>query len=806
MTQVSTQENRSRVIDGVAQSVPLKAGLAEAGLRIVAVSPESASDDGSIDALKLRGVDHDSRRIVPGMGFLALPAVRDDAERSRHGARYAIAALSRGAVAVFCDTADFDWVRELVEESSEAVSAPIIGLPNLTQAVPRIVDVFEGLPAFGRRGSRQSRAGADGAAKATVYTAENDSAASPQGGFGDPDVGVLVAVTGTDGKTTTAHWIAALLDGALGRYRSRAQEVEINRRGVVSGREVTSRRAVSSTWVVGTLGAGPAPAVREAVATQVHTPLTTPDRIELRRLLRRASLADAQAVVMEASSHALDQGRLDGLSLDVAVLTQLGHDHLDYHGSLEAYAAAKARLFRDYTPTGRWVVNLDDSFGRSLWRSALDASVNEAALGNDAVPEAGFRLWGYSVGRRLAQDADEIGVGSVGLGLGPVAGAGVVEVTSVCPTAEGLNLTLRLWRGEAEGWRPLRLGSTVAPPAQGPGAIGLSHDFDVTALAGETTSATPASGHDVGRDAETLSFTLPALGRFQAENVAAALAAVCAVIDGRAYPCAVAADDVLATLFAVSVPVLVDLPAVPGRMERFVVAGVNVVVDYAHTPGALNATLLTLSEHVACDGAEIICVMGCGGDRDVAKRPLMGAVAARLADVVWVTDDNPRSESPAAIRAAILAGAQAEPLRRARMIKECANRRDAIAGAVAMARPGDFVLVAGKGHETGQWIGGERHEHSDRAFVVELASAARFAASNDRATGTRSAYKFEWPKSTLSHRAKTNSDCTVRRVGRLLLEAASRTHALRRSAPVRVIGLQYVGVDGALDACAGEAA
>lgn len=377
----------------------------------------------------------------------------------------------------------------------------------------------------------------------------------------------LIGVTGTDGKTSTSVYLAQAL----------------HRRGVPSG-------------LLGTLGYGVWGELSE-------TGLTTPDALTLWRWLATLRDRGARRVVMEVSSHALAQGRVDGLSFAVAVLTNLSRDHLDYHTSPAAYAAAKRRLFIELAASHA-VLNLDDGFGREL----------AAALGPRAV--------GYS--------------------LGPNAGDGLAG----CVCARNLQLT----------------------------PTGLRLHITSTWGEGELTS------------------TL--LGRFNASNLLAALATLL-VLD-------VPLDEALERLSRVG--------NAPGRMERFGGAGRPlIVVDYAHTPQALEHALTALRAH---GNGRLWCVFGCGGERDRGKRPLMGGIAERLADQVVITNDNPRGEDPETIVAQILSG-----LQRPQQARVEHDRAAAIRIALNGAGAGDRVLIAGKGHEQYQLLGGRRLPFSDQAVV-----------------------------------------------------------------------------------------
>lgn len=392
--------------------------------------------------------------------------------------------------------------------------------------------------------------------------------------YGRPsDQLALVGVTGTNGKTTCSQWIARALS-ATGR----------------------------SCAVIGTLGNGFPDALAEAANT-------TPDALALHRLLGDYRAAGAGACAMEVSSIGLDQGRCHGARFSLAVFTNLTRDHLDYHGTMAAYAAAKERLFAWPELNGA-VVNLDDAFGRELL----------------AQTTATLRI-GYTLEGRQAAEADWR-----------------LAAEDLCHGPEGLAFTLVAPQGRA------RIDT---------GLVGRYNVANLLAVAG----------------------SLLALG-LGFETVVAELA--------RLQP-----------------------PA--GRMQRLGGAGQPlVVVDYAHSPDALDNALAALREVAAERGGKLICVFGCGGDRDKGKRPLMGAVAARLADQVLLTSDNPRSEDPAAILADILAGAPGAAVE--------IDRQIAVSSAIGTAAVADVVLVAGKGHEPYQEIMGEtgliRRPYSDIEAVA----------------------------------------------------------------------------------------
>ncbi|PID49614.1 MAG: UDP-N-acetylmuramoyl-L-alanyl-D-glutamate--2,6-diaminopimelate ligase [Proteobacteria bacterium] len=378
----------------------------------------------------------------------------------------------------------------------------------------------------------------------------------------------VVGVTGTDGKTSVTHFISEAL-------------------------QVLGDKAA----VLGTLGIG-MPG-RLQVATH-----TTPDAIRVQQHLHDLRQQDFTALAMEVSSHALDQGRVNAVPFHTAVLTNLTRDHLDYHGTVEAYAEAKRRLF--FWPGLRQVVlNLDDAFGQSIWRDLQHTDVQLSA---------------YGVG-----DVDNYPPRSVMAKQVRFTQAGI-EAEIVTPVGAGL-------------------------------------------------------------------LRAPVLGQFNLHNLLATLA----VLLGKG----IGLDDALNALRQVK--------TVPGRMERVQgpVGAALTVVDYAHTPGALEQVLKAVRVHTT---GRLLCVFGCGGDRDKGKRPLMAAVAERLADQVIVTDDNPRTESPASIFADIATGFAES----AQLVFEH-DRGKAIRWAIQQAGAGDTVLIAGKGHETVQILADRTVPFDDRA-------------------------------------------------------------------------------------------
>ena len=410
--------------------------------------------------------------------------------------------------------------------------------------------------------------------------------------FGEPSRALeVVGVTGTNGKTSTVQLLAQALHG-LGQRPA----------------------------TIGTLGAGLHGALREGERT-------TPDAIAVQELLADFRDEGATHVAMEVSSHALDQGRVNAVAFDVAVFTNFTRDHLDYHGTMEAYGAAKARLFA-WPGLGTAIVNVDDAFGRALAarlaRNAAPAPPRHArASGNDAVTE-GAREDDAPTLLRYGVDNDEADV----------------VARAVRTSATGL---------EFEALTPW-----------GSGAI-------------ETRL----------------------LGRFNVSNLLAVIACLGALgVPFERIRAAVAALDPVA-----------------GRMNRIGgdAARPLVVVDYAHTPDALEQALTALRAH--CSG-RLVCVFGCGGERDAGKRPQMGAIAEALADRIVITDDNPRGEDGDAIVAQIVAG-----LGRAEEATIERDRAGAISLAIAEAQAGDVVLIAGKGHEPYQEVAGRRQPFDDLAVA-----------------------------------------------------------------------------------------
>lgn len=462
---------------------------------------------------EVSGLSLDSRTLRPGDAFVALRGARS------HGLDHALQARDRGAVVVLHDD---------TASLPDGLDLPAVALPDLAAALPKLASRCWGV-----------------------------------------DVGALdlVAVTGTNGKSSVAWLLAQALDGAM----------------------------------IGTLGWG-------RPGQQQPSTHTTPDLFSLYRRLAELRRRGVDTVVLEASSHALDQGRLNGLVFTSTVFTTLGHDHLDYHADQAAYAAAKARLFTDFE-SRRKLINLDDGFGAGL----------------------------------------------------------------------------------------------AAQLAGTPGLVGYSLEGHPDALATAELLSSDRNGLAATFQVEGNRFTARSrlLGRVNLWNlliVAAELAA--RGLDDRAI-----------------VERLERLAPVPGRMEPVrATAAPLAIVDYAHTPDALDNALKSARE--LCEGL-LWCVFGCGGDRDRDKRPRMGRIAERLADRIVLTDDNPRHEDGLAIIRAIQAGMQ-HP-QRSLVIRE---RARAIAHALGEAGESDVVLVAGKGHEAEQIVGDRRLPCDDRQNVRQALGVA----------------------------------------------------------------------------------
>ncbi|MBW8844893.1 MAG: UDP-N-acetylmuramoyl-L-alanyl-D-glutamate--2,6-diaminopimelate ligase [Burkholderiales bacterium] len=461
----------------------------------------------------------DSRQVQPGDAFIAWPGY------ARDGREYVAAALAAGASTCLVEEADV--------ERFGFVDARVASLPGLKARTGEIAAVFFGKPT---------------------------------------DTLDVIAVTGTNGKTSSAWWIAQ-----------------------------ASAQLGKRCGVVGTLGIGEPPKLD-------YNGLTTPDPVLLQAAFARMRDEDFSACAIEASSIGIVEGRLSGSAIRAAVFTNFTQDHLDYHGGMDAYWAAKRALF-DFPGLRAAVLNLDDPKAPAM-----------------AAELAGLDVWTTGIERSDAR----------------------LTARGLRYTGQGLAFTLHEG-GEAVDVQTVLIG-----------------DYNAANLLG-VAGALRAQGHALADVAHALARVTPVPGRMQR------------VGNGRELP--------------------------------------QVVVDYAHTPDALDKALSALQGLAAARGGELVCLFGCGGDRDRGKRPQMGAIAARLAARVVLTSDNPRTEAPAQILADIAAGAPA-----ARVIE---TREEAIRIAITEAGSRDLVLIAGKGHEDYQEVHGVRRPFSDvaeaRAALLERA-------------------------------------------------------------------------------------
>ena len=505
----------------------------------------------------------DSRLVQPGDVFIAWPGYASD------GRRFVAAALAAGAVACLVEAegaAAFGF---------DAAESRIATLPGLKAATGRLAAAWFGQPAQALH---------------------------------------MVAVTGTNGKSSTAWWTAQALS-ALGQR----------------------------CGVVGTLGigepplaaAGGEPPLADHPGNIVYTGLTTPDPVTLQSGLRQMADAGFAACAVEASSIGLVEQRLAGTPITVAQFTNFTRDHLDFHGDMAAYWAAKRALF-DWPGLRAAVINIDDAHGAAL--------------------------------------AAELATGSA---LAPATGA----------AGSGLDL-----------WT-----TAVAAPAR-LRAVDLHYlDGGLAFTLVEGEQRVPVRSQ--------------LIGDYNASNLLAALGALRA----------------LGVPLAEAAAVVPQLTPVPGRMQRVSLGDAadrvptapiqpEVVVDYAHTPDALDKALGALRPLAAARGGALWCVFGCGGNRDASKRPLMGAIAQRLADQVVLTSDNPRHEDPLVILQQINAGIGAGAA-----VVVIEDRRAAITHAVQRAAANDVVLVAGKGHEDYQDVAGIKRPFLDAAVAVEALALRRAA-------------------------------------------------------------------------------
>jgi UDP-N-acetylmuramoyl-L-alanyl-D-glutamate--2,6-diaminopimelate ligase len=497
----------------------------------------------------------DSREIKRGDTFVAYPGEKTD------GRQFIPDAIARGANAVIWEAQHFAW--------DDGWQVPNLGVADLRHKAGWLADAVYGTPS---------------------------------------EKLWVVGITGTNGKTSTSHWISHALNDAapargttkLGNPLSSKLDAELTP-PVGAPLLHSDPSAGKKCALIGTLGNGFLGALQASANT-------TPDAIRVHGLLADYLRDGAKTVAMEVSSHALTQGRVNGVRFDVAMLTNLSRDHLDYHGDMQSYAAAKRKLF-DWQQLKYAVLNLDDAYGTELSEQLQDADVE---------------VVGYGLSDAALMLAERLGLRMVYGNL--------LEMTG-----QGLSIAVH------SSWGAQQINSAL-------------------------------------------------VGRFNAANLLGALAVL--LVSG------IALDDAVRSLGKVQ--------PVPGRMQRLGDARQpTVIVDYAHTPDALEKVLQALREVNLASGGKLICVFGCGGDRDRGKRPMMGLVAEKFSDFCIVTSDNPRSENPREIIAGIISGMNAENH------EIMVDRTVAIQRAISHAREGDTVLIAGKGHEDYQEINGVKHPFSD---------------------------------------------------------------------------------------------
>jgi UDP-N-acetylmuramoyl-L-alanyl-D-glutamate--2,6-diaminopimelate ligase len=475
-----------------------------------------AADDRSLVKVEI-----DSREVQSGDLFLACKGERSN------GTQYIEDAINAGACAVLVDAELYDV--------SATYSVPVISVENLSAKTGLIADRFYQHPS------------------ATMN---------------------VIGITGTNGKTSTAHFIAQVL---------------------------TAANSISA-GVIGTLGIG--------TPGKMQTSLnTTPNALTIHRAMHSMQVDGLENIVMEVSSHALQQARVAGVNFDIGVFTNLSREHLDYHGDMETYAQAKRQLFLTESLHSA-VINIDDEYGQQLANELKDD----------------LKLITYAVGEKSKAGNTQNHV----CGVVKESGIARLSIDVQSPWGEG-NITSKL------------------------------------------------------------------TGAFNAGNLLASLSVLC--LSG--------------VKFENSLKLLSELEAVPGRMECFTKnARPRVIVDYAHTPDALEKSLASLRDITS---GKLICVVGCGGDRDQGKRPMMGKLAETYADQIIVTNDNPRNEKPESIINQMLAG-----MEQSASVVVIPDRAAAISEAINIASEEDVILVAGKGHETYQEIAGVRSPFSDRQLVRNL--------------------------------------------------------------------------------------
>ncbi len=483
------------------------------------------------DKVVITGMTMDSRRVKKGDVFFACPAFT----AKKHGMDYLDNVLQQGAVAVIWEPttnlpADYYGVNQRADLSTVV---PFICFPDLHRYLSDIAARFYAYP------------------EQQLTT---------------------IAITGTNGKTSTAYFIAQLLGAQCA--------------------------------IIGTLGIGIYHLAKryhlQTLVPKRQENYTTPDAISVQQALAIIRDKGLQYVVMEVSSHALAQYRVAAITFDLAIFTNLTQDHLDYHGSMSAYAKAKQRLFNNNTALQTSILNIDDGFGQQLLRYS---------------EQKRHTIYTYSLTNKKAD----------------------VHTIAWQLSLQGMNLHCHV-------------------------------------------------------NNQSLSFSVPVFGQFNISNLLAAISTLVALKWSTTR----------------IIAALKNIQAVPGRMD-LVHSSPVVIVDYAHTPDALQQVLKTMMTH---QFEKLYCVFGCGGNRDKTKRPLMGKIAAEYADQIMLTNDNPRYENPDAIIADILDGISDK-----QKVSVIRDRKKAIEQVLSLAQEQEVVLIAGKGHEDYQEIAGNKNHFDDKEVV-----------------------------------------------------------------------------------------
>ncbi|MCS6919401.1 MAG: UDP-N-acetylmuramoyl-L-alanyl-D-glutamate--2,6-diaminopimelate ligase [Fimbriimonadales bacterium] len=627
---------------------------------------------------EITGITVDSRTVRPGDLFVAIVG------RTHDGHQFIEDAIARGAVAVVAQGSPHSLTPSPTtqERAAQLEPSPPTHLPRRGRG--------ESAPPSPTRWER----GAGGVR--ALYLVPNTRDALwriAQRFYGDPSREMLVVgITGTNGKTTTTHMLQKIL--------------------VAWGKP---------TLIVGTLGAWIEYPDGTRLTLAQEGEFTTPEVYQLQALLKTAREQGAEAVVMEVSSHALDQKRADGVHFDAGVFTNLTQDHLDYHGTMDAYAAAKLRLFTDLAEQSakpfKAIINIDDEWGRRFAARAKGAvytyGQSECALVQATRVEYGLE------GLRFTLHSPCLNSRLTGSESFPSGNKSFPSGNEPCQSGNNSFPTEN--KSFPVGNEPCQTGNKSFPIGNEPcpsenESFSIGNEPCATGNKSFSDALTPSPSpaarergdssplaHAVGEGGYQLYIPLPA-----PYNLNNALAAA-------------------ATALALGAPMdaiqrgLASLEQVAGRFQRAPIdAEYQVIVDFAHTPDALQRVL---QAGRMLNPTRLTVLFGCGGDRDAVKRPLMGKIAAELADRVILTSDNPRTEDPHAILEQILAGIP-DALRHKVALVE-ADRRRAIEYALHTAQAGELILLAGKGHEPYQIIGTEKLPFSDIETAKEVARAKR---------------------------------------------------------------------------------